>query len=44
VADADQAEPVVGWVVLDPAGNVVDSGPPISLEMATSMGEPEEDD
>lgn len=28
-----------GWTVFDPDGNVVDSGPGLTLEMATSMGE-----
>lgn len=29
----------VGWVVLDPDGNVVASGPGMVLEMVTSMGD-----
>ena len=29
----------VGWVVLDPDGNVVDSGPGMVLEMAATMGD-----
>lgn len=33
----------VGWVVLDPDGNVVDSGPGMVLEMVATMGdEPDE--
>lgn len=31
-----------GWVVLDPDGNVVDSGPGMFLEMASDMGGSEE--
>lgn len=29
----------VGWRVIDPDGNVVDSGPLTELEMAATMGE-----
>jgi hypothetical protein len=28
----------VGWLVIDPDGNVVDSGPGIVLEMTTEIG------
>lgn len=39
-----EPEPVpVGWVVLDPDGNVVDSGPGMTLVMASSMGEEDPD-
>jgi hypothetical protein len=33
-----------GWQVIDPDGNVVDSGPGVSLEMVTNMGGDEEGD
>lgn len=36
-------QPEPGWVVLDPEGNVVDSGPGMTLEMASSMGEEVQD-
>jgi hypothetical protein len=29
----------VGWRVIDPDGNVVDSGPGMVLEMVTEMGD-----
>jgi hypothetical protein len=32
----------IGWVVLDPDGNVVDSGPGMTLEMVTTFGDDEE--
>lgn len=32
-----------GWTVFDPDGNVVDSGPGMTLEMASSMGEEVQD-
>lgn len=32
----------VGWWVRDPAGAVVDWGPPIDLEMSTEIGGTEE--
>ncbi|HWB36643.1 MAG TPA: hypothetical protein VHA75_11525 [Rugosimonospora sp.] len=32
----------VGWVVLDPAGNVVQSGPVTDLEMVSGLGEPQD--
>jgi hypothetical protein len=35
----DEASEPVGWRVLDPDGNVVASGPLITLEMVTNMGE-----
>lgn len=35
----DTEEQPIGWRVIDPDGNVVDSGPCIELEMVTSMGE-----
>lgn len=35
-------EQPVGWLVLDPEGNVVASGPPMELEMTTEMGGSEE--
>jgi hypothetical protein len=38
-----EPERPVGWLVLDPDGNVVDFGPPIELEMVTQMGEPEQE-
>ena len=31
----------VGWRVIDPDGNVVDSGPLIELEMVAGLGGPE---
>lgn len=33
-----------GWVVLDPDGNIVDSGPGLVLTMATQMGEPQQEE
>jgi len=31
--------PVVGWRVLDPDGNVVDSGPPMALQAVLGFGD-----
>lgn len=38
--DLDEAP---GWVVLDPDGNVVDSGPLVALELVAELGEGEQD-
>lgn len=32
------SEPVIGWRVIDPDGNVVASGPVTELEMAAEIG------
>ncbi len=42
----DDAPPpeLVGWVVTDPAGNVVASGPPVVTEAAGESGPDEEGD
>ena len=38
---APDTDEVSGWVVLDPDGNVIDSGPVVALEAAADAG-PEE--
>lgn len=37
------ADVEVGWRVIDPHGNVVDSGPGIVLEMSTEIGGSEQE-
>ena len=32
-------DPEIGWRVLDPEGNVVDSGPITQLEMVANLGD-----
>jgi hypothetical protein len=38
--DVDEAP---GWLVLDPDGNVVDSGPIVDLTAVADTGEPEQE-
>jgi hypothetical protein len=44
VADEPLDGQPIGWRVIDPDGNVVASGPPISLEMATFMGDGQDEE
>ncbi len=38
-AECGTADEQIGWRVIDPDGNVVASGPGMTLEMAAAMGD-----
>ncbi len=35
--------PTIGWMVITPEGTVIESGPPVVVEMVATVGEPAEE-